>query len=134
MGGAGAGARSRHGIGSRIGNSTLTVLLCQPERRRDQAAAKRIQTPGLSPHQAFGKKRFHFIPPLGYTAQGSRSVGRLKSPVVWTSLAAQALSVMVLMGVFDTGVSDAVKDLVAGLLQLLVVLGVLNNPTDGSSF
>ena len=59
---------------------------------------------------------------------------RLKSPLVWTSLAAQALSVLVLLGVFDTGVSDAVNDLVAGLLQLLVVLGVLNNPKDGENF
>ncbi|MDD3212298.1 MAG: hypothetical protein PHY64_01420 [Eubacteriales bacterium] len=59
---------------------------------------------------------------------------RLKSPVVWTSVAAQALSLLVLLGVFDTGVSDAVNSLVAGLLQLLVVLGVLNNPTDSNSF
>ncbi|MCE5344138.1 MAG: phage holin [Eubacteriales bacterium] len=59
---------------------------------------------------------------------------RLKSPVVWTSLAAQVLSLMVLLGVFDNGVSTAVNALVAGLLQLLVVLGVLNNPTDSTGF
>jgi uncharacterized membrane protein len=59
---------------------------------------------------------------------------RLKSPVVWTSLAAQVLSVLVLLGVFDSGVSTAVNSLIAGLLQLLVVVGVLNNPTDSTSF
>ncbi len=59
---------------------------------------------------------------------------RLQSPVVWASLAAQALSVLVILGVFDTGISDTVNDLVAGVLQLLVVLGVLNNPTDGAGF
>ncbi len=59
---------------------------------------------------------------------------RIQSPVVWASLAAQALSVLVMLGVLDTGISDAVNDLVAGLLQLLVVLGVLNNPTDGVGF
>ncbi len=59
---------------------------------------------------------------------------RLKSPVVWTSIAAQLLSLLVLLGVFDTGVSDAFNALIAGALQLLVVLGVLNNPTDSQSF
>ncbi len=59
---------------------------------------------------------------------------RLKSPVVWTSVTAQVLSLMVLLGVFDVGLSDAVKNAVAAALQLLVVLGVLNNPTDSSSF
>ena len=59
---------------------------------------------------------------------------RLKSPVVWTSVTAQVLSLMVLLGVFDVGLSDAVKNAVAAALQLLVVLGVLNNPTDGSNF
>ncbi len=59
---------------------------------------------------------------------------RLQSPVVWTSLAAQVLSVLVLLGVFDNGVSSAVNDLIAGLLQLLAVIGVLNNPTDSTSF
>jgi uncharacterized membrane protein len=59
---------------------------------------------------------------------------RLKSPVVWTSLVAQILSVLVLLGVFDTGVSDAVNAVIASVLQLLVLLGVLNNPTDGGSF
>jgi uncharacterized membrane protein len=59
---------------------------------------------------------------------------RLKSPVVWTSVTAQVLSLMVLLGVFNVGISDALKNAVAAALQLLVVLGVLNNPTDGSSF
>jgi len=60
--------------------------------------------------------------------------GRLKSPVVWTSITAQVLSVLVLLGVFDSGVSSAFNELIAGILQLLVVLGVLNNPTDGENF
>jgi uncharacterized membrane protein len=59
---------------------------------------------------------------------------RLKSPVVWTSVTAQVLSLMVLLGVFDAGLSDAVKNVAAAALQLLVVLGVLNNPTDSTSF
>ena len=59
---------------------------------------------------------------------------RLKSPVVWTSIAAQVLSLLVLLGVVDTGLSNALNSMVAAALQLLVVLGVLNNPKDGENF
>lgn len=59
---------------------------------------------------------------------------RLKSPVVWTSIAAQILSLLVLVGVVDTGLSNALNSVVAAALQLLVVLGVLNNPKDGENF
>ncbi|HNX61830.1 MAG TPA: holin [Candidatus Limiplasma sp.] len=59
---------------------------------------------------------------------------RLKSPVVWTSIAAQVLSLLVLLGVVDTGLSNALNSVVAAALQLLVVLGVLNNPKDGENF
>ena len=59
---------------------------------------------------------------------------RLKSPVVRTSIAAQVLSLLVLLGVVDTGLSNALNSVVAAALQLLVVLGVLNNPKDGENF
>ena len=59
---------------------------------------------------------------------------RLKSPVVWTSIAVQVLSLLVLLGVVDTGLSNALNSVVAAALQLLVVLGVLNNPKDGENF
>ena len=59
---------------------------------------------------------------------------RLKSTVVWTSIAAQVLSLLVLLGVVDTGLSNALNSVVAAALQLLVVLGVLNNPKDGENF
>ena len=59
---------------------------------------------------------------------------RLKSPVVWTSIAAQVLSLLVLLGIVDTGLSNAINSVVAAALQLLVVLGVLNNPKDGENF
>ena len=59
---------------------------------------------------------------------------RLKSPVVWTSIAAQVLSLLVLLGIVDTGLSNALNSVVAAALLLLVVLGVLNNPKDGENF
>lgn len=57
---------------------------------------------------------------------------RFKSPVLWAALAAQLLSMLVVLGVIDTGMSDAIDGVVAALLQLLTAFGVLNNPTNQS--
>ena len=59
---------------------------------------------------------------------------RFSSPVLWSSLAAQVLVILVTLGVIDTGLSEAITGLVTSLLQLLVAFGVLNNPTSKSSF
>lgn len=59
---------------------------------------------------------------------------RLKSPVVWAAIAAQGLTILVTLGVVDTGLSDAINAALAGVLQLLVMLGVLNNPTNAAKF
>ena len=59
---------------------------------------------------------------------------RFQSPVVWASIAAQVLAVLVTLGTVDTGMSDTLNGVVAAVLQLLVILGVLNNPTNGESF
>lgn len=59
---------------------------------------------------------------------------RLQSPVVWAALAAQVLTMLVMLGVVDTGFSDTVNGLVAAVLDLLVLFGVLNNPTAGKQF
>lgn len=59
---------------------------------------------------------------------------RFKSPVLWASLAAQLLSMLVLLGVIDTGVSEAIDGVVGAVLQLLAAFGVLNNPTSKTGF
>ena len=59
---------------------------------------------------------------------------RFQSPVVWASIAAQMLSLLVVLGVIDTGLSDAVNAAVVSALEVLVAVGVLNNPTAGNSF
>lgn len=59
---------------------------------------------------------------------------RFFSPILWSSLAAQVLVILVTLGVIDTGLSEAITGLVTSLLQLLVAFGVLNNPTSKSSF
>lgn len=59
---------------------------------------------------------------------------RLHSPVVWAAIAAQLLSLLVTLGVIDTGLSTTMNGLVVSLLEMLVAFGVLNNPTDGAQF
>ena len=59
---------------------------------------------------------------------------RLKSKVLWASVIAQIISLLLALGVIDTTLGDPVNQITAGVLQLLVLFGVLNNPTDGESF
>ncbi len=59
---------------------------------------------------------------------------RFSSPVLWSSLAAQVLVILVTLGVIDTGLSEAITGVITSLLQLLVTFGVLNNPTSKASF
>ena len=58
---------------------------------------------------------------------------RFKSPVLWSALAAQVLSMLMALGVIDTGLGDVIEGVIAALLELLVAFGVLNNPTDKSA-
>ena len=61
---------------------------------------------------------------------------RWKSKVVWASIAAQVIAILQLTGGLQALGLDAgfVGDVVASVLQLLVLLGVLNNPTSAKSF
>ena len=59
---------------------------------------------------------------------------RLQSPVVWAAIAAQVLSLLVTLGVIDTGLSNAVISVLVSIMEVLVAVGVLNNPTDGAAF
>lgn len=59
---------------------------------------------------------------------------RLKSKVVWMAVAAQLVGLLMALGLIDTGLGDAVNAAAGSLCELLVLFGVLNNPTDGSAF
>lgn len=59
---------------------------------------------------------------------------RIKSPVVLAAIASQVLSILVMVGVIDTGMSEALNGLVVAVLEALTVFGVLNNPTDKEHF
>jgi len=61
---------------------------------------------------------------------------RFLSPVFWSAVVAQIISLGQISGIWakygiDTGV---VGDIVAGMLQLAVLFGFLNNPTAKDSF
>lgn len=55
---------------------------------------------------------------------------RFKSKVMWAAVIAQVLSILVALGVIDTGMSKIIDTICVGVLQMLVAFGILNNPTD----
>jgi uncharacterized membrane protein len=61
---------------------------------------------------------------------------KYQSYVLWTAVAAQLISLGQLTGLFAMWGLDAgvVGNVVAGVLQMLVVLGIINNPNDKNSF
>ncbi len=59
---------------------------------------------------------------------------RFKSPVVWGAVVAQLAALLVTLGVFDIGKSEAIQAVAMAIVSLLTVFGVLNNPTDKTNF
>lgn len=56
---------------------------------------------------------------------------RFKSKYLWAAIAAQVLAILMITGIIDTALSTQIEQVITGLLQILVMLGILNNPTDG---
>jgi len=61
---------------------------------------------------------------------------RFNSKVLWSAIVAQVIALAQLTGVFEQIGLDAgvVGDFAAGVLQLLVLVGILNNPTDSEGW
>ena len=59
---------------------------------------------------------------------------RFKSPVVWAAVVAQILSILVLLDVIAPTQSETINAVVTAVLQMLVALGVMNNPTTQDKF
>lgn len=55
---------------------------------------------------------------------------RLKSPVFWTAIVAQVLSILVYAGIILPETSEAIKAVIASVCEILVVFGIFNNPTN----
>lgn len=59
---------------------------------------------------------------------------RLKSPIFWSSLATQILSLLVLTGVIGAEWSAPISGIVVALLEAFTAFGLLNNPADKINF
>ncbi|HBY20296.1 MAG: hypothetical protein A2Y24_04780 [Clostridiales bacterium GWE2_32_10] len=59
---------------------------------------------------------------------------RLKSKVLWVSLASAIITFLINAGLIDTGMSETATQGVNILLTLLVTFGIVNNPTNGDGF
>lgn len=59
---------------------------------------------------------------------------RWKSPVLWASIVGQLVSIALLLGLFGEPFGAKVTEVVGMVLQLLVLVGVLNNPENPEAF
>lgn len=59
---------------------------------------------------------------------------RWKSKVLWVAIIAQVVSILVLTGIIDTGTGQQVEQIGALALQILTILGVVNNPTSSEQW
>lgn len=56
---------------------------------------------------------------------------RFKSPIVWLSVIAQ---ICIVITMFAPSISDTFKVIGTCVVEILTLLGILNNPADKSSF
>ncbi len=59
---------------------------------------------------------------------------RFRSKVLWAAVVAQIVSILLMVGVIDVSLGDTINQVAGGVLQLGVLIGVLNNPTDKESW
>lgn len=61
---------------------------------------------------------------------------RWKSKVLWAAIAAQIIAIMAFTGILEMiGITeDWISGVIGSVLQLLVLLGIINNPTDGEKY
>lgn len=59
-------------------------------------------------------------------------IERLKSPVVITNIVAGIVGILMNLGIIETG--DTIQSVANAIIGILIVIGVLNNPTDKEGF
>jgi uncharacterized membrane protein len=61
---------------------------------------------------------------------------RWQSPVLWAAVVAQVITILQITGAFRAMGIDAgvVGDVAAAIMQILVLFGVLNDPTNKAGF
>ena len=63
-----------------------------------------------------------------------KTQNRFKSVVVWASIISLILSILVQCDILLPDQGDAIKGAVNGILDAMVVFGLLNNPCDPVNF
>jgi uncharacterized membrane protein len=77
------------------------------------------------------------IQPIKFsTDQNSKVRNRLKSKMVWVSIASLLLPMLGHLGLYKTtGITeDSLKITIDTVLSVLVIVGILNNPVDSEKF
>lgn len=59
---------------------------------------------------------------------------RFKSVVTWSAIVSLILSILVQCGVLLPDQADGLKGAICGILDAMVIFGVLNNPVDPINF
>lgn len=54
---------------------------------------------------------------------------RLKSKVLWVSIATQIVALLLALDIIDIGASELLNNLIITVCELFVTFGILNNPT-----
>ena len=63
-----------------------------------------------------------------------KTQNRFKSVVTWTAIVALVINILVQCGVLLKDQGDAITGAISGILNALVIFGVLNNPCDPIAF
>lgn len=64
----------------------------------------------------------------------TQTQNRFKSVVVWASIVSLILSILVQCGVLLPDQAEGIKGAITGILDALVIFGLLNNPCDPVNF
>jgi uncharacterized membrane protein len=59
---------------------------------------------------------------------------RFRSPVVWSSIAALIVGLLMQVGLIGDAENKQIMEIVGTVLELLCVVGILNNPVDKNHF
>ena len=59
---------------------------------------------------------------------------RFRSPVVWSSIAALIVGLLMQVGLIGDAENKQIMGIIGTVLELLCVVGILNNPVDKNHF
>ena len=59
---------------------------------------------------------------------------RFRSKIFWAAVIAQLLAFLTGLGVIDVTQSEMINEIITGVLQLLVLIGVFNDPTNAKGW